>query len=97
MKVEQGSVKSDLKNQQTGKSKTRHYKKRKEKKSNKVKCDKTKNNNKKTNNQTIKKTGHTKRVTPNVKRETHWWIKAYKQKYETVNVNTEELNTQEIN
>lgn len=36
-------------------------------------------------------------VTPNVKRETHWWIKAYKQKYETVNVNTEELNTQEIN
>lgn len=93
MKVEQGSVKSDLKNQQTGKSKTRHYKKRKEKKSNKVKCDKTKNNNK----QTTKKTGHTKRVTPNVKRETHWWIKAYKQKYETVNVNTEELNTQEIN
>lgn len=93
MKVEQGSVKSDLKNQQTGKSKTRHYKKRKGKKSNKVKCDKTKNNNK----QTTKKTGHTKMVAPNVKRETHWWIKAYKQKYETVNVNTEELNTQEIN
>lgn len=56
MKVEQGSVKSDLKNQQTGKSKTRHYKKR-EKKSNKVKCDKTKKKQKK--NWTHKK-GHTK-------------------------------------
>lgn len=46
---------------------------------------------------TNKKTGYTKRVTPNVKTETHWCIKAYKQKYETVKVNTEELNTQEIN